>query len=182
MHNELVTSVVPPLRSTHRATSAEPLPTCHPLDCVYSDSDASYGIPPIHSPMSQEESTVIMQLLDIAVECDSYAAVALDIFSLRRKSEGKALNANNIMGALVASGNDTSPIKCEPCDRLFRRTFDLDRHERTVHKRKKHNRCALCNNKSFSRADALIRHTRRKHKTAPELDRNTLIQARPLRA
>ncbi|KAH8748473.1 hypothetical protein F5883DRAFT_653186 [Diaporthe sp. PMI_573] len=62
------------------------------------------------------------------------------------------------------------PRKCErinpstgkPCNTVFSRPYDLTRHEDTIHKAQKQKvRCDVCTEeKTFSRADALTRHSR----------------------
>ena len=55
-----------------------------------------------------------------------------------------------------------SPSTGKPCNTGFSRTYDLTRHEDSIHNRhKKKPRCNLCTEeKTFSRADALTRHYR----------------------
>ena len=69
------------------------------------------------------------------------------------------------------------PHKCErinpstgkPCNTVFSRTYDLTRHEDTIHNNRKQKvRCRLCTEeKTFSRNDALTRHMRVVH---PDVD------------
>ena len=69
------------------------------------------------------------------------------------------------------------PHKCErinpstgkPCNTVFSRSYDLTRHEDTIHNNRKQKvRCHLCTEeKTFSRNDALTRHMRVVH---PEVD------------
>ena len=71
----------------------------------------------------------------------------------------------------------SGPHKCErinpstgkPCNTVFSRTYDLTRHEDTIHNNRKQKvRCRLCTEeKTFSRNDALTRHMRVVH---PEVD------------
>jgi len=66
--------------------------------------------------------------------------------------------------------SQSGPHRCErinpstgnPCNRIFSRPYDLTRHEGTVHDpEKKKLLCEICiEEKSFSRADALVRHYR----------------------
>lgn len=69
--------------------------------------------------------------------------------------------------------NHAGPHKCtrpnpnsnKPCNTVFSRSYDLTRHEETVHNRSKVKiQCALCTvEKTFSRGDALSRHVRVMH-------------------
>ena len=80
--------------------------------------------------------------------------------------------ANNI-----SRNNQPGPHKCEklnpstgkPCNTIFSRSYDLTRHEETIHNsRKQKVRCHLCTEeKTFSRNDALTRHMRVVH---PDVD------------
>ena len=73
--------------------------------------------------------------------------------------------------------NQAGPHKCErinpstgkPCSTVFSRSYDLTRHEDTIHNaRKQKVRCHLCTEeKTFSRNDALTRHMRVVH---PDVD------------
>ena len=77
----------------------------------------------------------------------------------------------------VSRNNQPGPHKCEkinpstgkPCNTIFSRSYDLTRHEDTIHNNRKHKvRCHLCTDeKTFSRNDALTRHMRVVH---PEVD------------
>ena len=80
--------------------------------------------------------------------------------------------ANNI-----SRNNAPGPHKCErlnpqtgkPCNTNFSRSYDLTRHEETIHNNRKQKvRCHLCTEeKTFSRNDALTRHMRVVH---PDVD------------
>ena len=80
--------------------------------------------------------------------------------------------ANNI-----SRNNAPGPHKCEkinpqtgkPCNTAFSRSYDLTRHEDTIHNNRKQKvRCHLCTEeKTFSRNDALTRHMRVVH---PDVD------------
>ena len=73
----------------------------------------------------------------------------------------------------VSRNNAPGPHKCErlnpstgkPCNTIFSRSYDLTRHEDTIHNsRKQKVRCHLCTEeKTFSRNDALTRHMRVVH-------------------
>lgn len=73
----------------------------------------------------------------------------------------------------VSRNNQPGPHKCEkvnpqtgkPCNTNFSRSYDLTRHEETIHNNRKHKvRCHLCTEeKTFSRNDALTRHMRVVH-------------------
>lgn len=73
--------------------------------------------------------------------------------------------------------SQAGPHKCErinpstgkPCNSIFSRSYDLTRHEDTIHNaRKQKVRCHLCTEeKTFSRNDALTRHMRVVH---PDVD------------
>ena len=77
----------------------------------------------------------------------------------------------------VSRNNAPGPHKCEkmnpstgkPCNTIFSRSYDLTRHEDTIHNsRKQKVRCHLCTEeKTFSRNDALTRHMRVVH---PDVD------------
>ncbi|KAL8709405.1 MAG: hypothetical protein Q9220_005788 [cf. Caloplaca sp. 1 TL-2023] len=62
-----------------------------------------------------------------------------------------------------------NPSTGKPCNTVFSRSYDLTRHEDTIHSsRKQKVRCDLCKEeKTFSRSDALTRHMRVVH---PEVD------------
>jgi len=77
----------------------------------------------------------------------------------------------------VSRNNQPGPHKCEkinpstgkPCNTIFSRSYDLTRHEDTIHNNRKQKvRCHLCTEeKTFSRNDALTRHMRVVH---PDVD------------
>ena len=77
----------------------------------------------------------------------------------------------------VSRNNAPGPHKCErinpstnkPCNTVFSRSYDLTRHEDTIHNNRKLKvRCHLCTEeKTFSRNDALTRHMRVVH---PDVD------------
>lgn len=77
----------------------------------------------------------------------------------------------------VPRNNRPGPHKCErtnpstgkPCNTIFSRSYDLTRHEDTIHNNRKQKvRCHLCTEeKTFSRSDALTRHMRVVH---PDVD------------
>ena len=77
----------------------------------------------------------------------------------------------------VSRNNAPGPHKCEktnpstgkPCNTVFSRSYDLTRHEDTIHNNRKQKvRCHLCTEeKTFSRNDALTRHMRVVH---PDVD------------
>ena len=77
----------------------------------------------------------------------------------------------------VSRNNAPGPHKCEkinpqtgkPCNTAFSRSYDLTRHEDTIHNNRKQKvRCHLCTEeKTFSRNDALTRHMRVVH---PDVD------------
>lgn len=77
----------------------------------------------------------------------------------------------------VSRNNLPGPHKCEklnpstgkPCNTIFSRSYDLTRHEDTIHSNRKQKvRCHLCTEeKTFSRNDALTRHMRVVH---PDVD------------
>ena len=77
----------------------------------------------------------------------------------------------------VNRNNQAGPHKCErinpstnkPCNTIFSRSYDLTRHEDTIHNNRKQKvRCQLCTeDKTFSRNDALTRHMRVVH---PDVD------------
>ena len=62
-----------------------------------------------------------------------------------------------------------NPQTGKPCNTVFSRSYDLTRHEDTIHNNKKQKvRCHLCTEeKTFSRSDALTRHMRVVH---PDVD------------
>ena len=77
----------------------------------------------------------------------------------------------------VSRNNQPGPHKCEkinpstgkPCNTVFSRSYDLTRHEDTIHNNRKQKvRCHMCTEeKTFSRNDALTRHMRVVH---PDVD------------
>lgn len=79
--------------------------------------------------------------------------------------------------SLLNRNNQAGPHKCErinpstgkPCNTIFSRSYDLTRHEDTIHNNRKQKvRCQLCTeDKTFSRNDALTRHMRVVH---PDVD------------
>ena len=83
------------------------------------------------------------------------------------KPSGQAASSN------LSRNNAPGPHKCErinpttgkPCNTNFSRSYDLTRHEETIHANRKHKvRCQLCTEtKTFSRNDALTRHMRVVH-------------------
>ncbi len=85
-------------------------------------------------------------------------------------------SAGHPPGSSATAANRNSqagPHKCtrlnpntnKPCNTVFSRSYDLTRHEETVHNRSKVKiQCALCTvEKTFSRGDALSRHARVMH-------------------
>ncbi|MCJ1229952.1 hypothetical protein MMC12_006623 [Toensbergia leucococca] len=82
-------------------------------------------------------------------------------------------NSNGLIAAGMNRNNQAGPHKCErinpstgkPCNTIFSRSYDLTRHEDTIHNaRKQKVRCHLCTEeKTFSRNDALTRHMRVVH-------------------
>ena len=89
-----------------------------------------------------------------------------------RPQQNAQAAANN-----VSRNNAPGPHKCErinpstgkPCNTIFSRSYDLTRHEDTIHNNRKQKvRCHLCTEeKTFSRNDALTRHMRVVH---PDVD------------
>ena len=77
----------------------------------------------------------------------------------------------------ASRNNQPGPHKCDrvnpstgkPCNTVFSRSYDLTRHEDTIHNNRKQKvRCHLCTEeKTFSRNDALTRHMRVVH---PDVD------------
>ena len=57
------------------------------------------------------------------------------------------------------------PSTNKPCDTIFSRPYDLDRHKDTIHNdRKPIVKCPICREeRTFSRNDALVRHMRTVH-------------------
>ncbi|MCJ1260835.1 hypothetical protein MMC22_000699 [Lobaria immixta] len=95
-------------------------------------------------------------------------------------SSGSAASAPGSTTSVTATANRNSqagPHKCErvnpstnkPCNTVFSRSYDLTRHEDTIHNNRKQKvRCHLCTEeKTFSRNDALTRHMRVVH---PDVD------------
>lgn len=78
-----------------------------------------------------------------------------------------ATNRNNQAGPHRCT--QINPSTNKPCNTIFSRSYDLTRHEDTIHNNKKQKiRCHLCTEeKTFSRNDALTRHMRVIH---PEVD------------
>ena len=97
-------------------------------------------------------------------------------------SASPATPSSNMTDAQAAANNvnrnnQPGPHKCDkinpstgkPCNTIFSRSYDLTRHEDTIHNNRKHKvRCHLCTEeKTFSRNDALTRHMRVVH---PEVE------------
>lgn len=90
----------------------------------------------------------------------------------RHKREGHRNSAPE-EGGMTSRNSQAGPHKCErinpstgkPCNSIFSRPYDLTRHEDTIHNpRKQKLSCPFCvEEKLFSRADALSRHTRVVH-------------------
>lgn len=78
-------------------------------------------------------------------------------------SSSSAANRNNQAGPHKCTR--LNPNSNKPCNTVFSRSYDLTRHEETVHNRSKVKiQCALCTvEKTFSRGDALSRHARVMH-------------------
>lgn len=86
-------------------------------------------------------------------------------------------SATSASSSSVNRNNQAGPHKCErinpstgkPCNTIFSRSYDLTRHEDTIHNNRKQKvRCQLCTeDKTFSRNDALTRHMRVVH---PDVD------------
>jgi len=87
-------------------------------------------------------------------------------------------SAQNLQAAQnnASRNNAPGPHKCErvnpstgkPCNTVFSRSYDLTRHEDTIHNNRKQKvRCHMCVEKFFSRNDALTRHMRVVH---PDVD------------
>lgn len=84
---------------------------------------------------------------------------------------------SSINHASSSRNNSTGPFRCErinpgtgrPCNTIFSRSYDLTRHEETIHNNnKKKSKCQICTeDKTFSRHDALTRHMRVVH---PDVD------------
>ena len=97
-------------------------------------------------------------------------------------SSASAANASSA----INRNNQAGPHKCErvnpstgkPCNTVFSRSYDLTRHEDTIHNaRKQKVRCHLCTEeKTFSRNDALTRHMRVVH---PDVDFPGKTKRRP---
>lgn len=82
-------------------------------------------------------------------------------------------NGNGTSNNATNRNNQAGPHRCtrlnpntnKPCNTVFSRSYDLTRHDETVHNRSKVKiQCALCTvEKTFSRGDALSRHARVMH-------------------
>ena len=82
-------------------------------------------------------------------------------------SGSSATNRNNQAGPHKCER--TNPSTGKPCNTIFSRSYDLTRHEDTIHNNRKQKvRCQFCTeDKTFSRNDALTRHMRVVH---PDID------------
>lgn len=99
----------------------------------------------------------------------SYASTPTTPLSATHNTQAAANN--------ISRNNAPGPHKCEkvnpqtgkPCNTNFSRSYDLTRHEETIHNNRKQKvRCHLCTEeKTFSRNDALTRHMRVVH---PDVD------------
>jgi len=69
----------------------------------------------------------------------------------------------------------TNPTTGKPCNTKFSRTYDLTRHEDTIHNTARQKvRCEICNDgKTFSRFDALARHKKVCFITSPDTLRSS---------
>jgi len=69
----------------------------------------------------------------------------------------------------------TNPTTGKPCNTNFSRTYDLTRHEDTIHNTSRQKvRCEICNDgKTFSRFDALTRHKKICFITSPDTLRSS---------
>lgn len=94
----------------------------------------------------------------------------------RREAHRKSAPSGNSVSsaaAIACRNAQPGPHRCmrvnpstgKPCNTVFSRPYDLTRHEDTIHNSAKEKvRCEICNDeKTFSRADALVRHRRVKH-------------------
>lgn len=78
-------------------------------------------------------------------------------------NQSTSLSRNNLPGPHKC--DKINPSTGKPCNTIFSRSYDLTRHEDTIHNNRKHKvRCHLCTEeKTFSRNDALTRHMRVVH-------------------
>ena len=97
-----------------------------------------------------------------------YASTPTTPTSATNNAQAAANNAsrNNAVDHKCTKPN---PQTGKPCNTVFSRSYDLTRHDDTIHNNKKQKvRCHLCTEeKTFSRSDALTRHMRVVH---PDVD------------
>jgi len=159
----------------------------------YSDSSALASMPANdHSaPYIKEELdySPIQRPLDTSANTGTYTCTysgcgqrfttSTKLQKHRREAHRKSIPSGNSVSsaAAIASRNaQPGPHRCmrvnpstgKPCNTVFSRPYDLTRHEDTIHNSAKEKvRCEICNDeKTFSRADALVRHRRVKHNIA----------------
>lgn len=180
-----------PRFSYMQPTSYDSIPT-HPYYYTDSTSIAS-GLPMSDpsAPYIKEELDYhpIQRPLDTSANTGTYTCTysgcgqrfttSTKLQKHRREAHRKSAPSGNSVSsaAAIASRNaQPGPHRCmrvnpstgKPCNTVFSRPYDLTRHEDTIHNSAKEKvRCEICNDeKTFSRADALVRHRRVKHNIA----------------
>ena len=68
----------------------------------------------------------------------------------------------NINSHFTEDVSSIGDIKCDSCEKTFKRRESLERHIKSVHGEKKLFSCGLCT-KTFSRKDILVRHVKCVH-------------------
>ena len=161
---------------------------------IIAEADPSHRSPPSSQemPVSRPANTSASSGTYPCTTADCHARfdTATKLQKHRRESHSSSIHysstpttptsaAHNAQAAAnnVSRNNAPGPHKCEkinpqtgkPCNTAFSRSYDLTRHEDTIHNNRKQKvRCHLCTEeKTFSRNDALTRHMRVVH---PDVD------------
>ena len=96
-------------------------------------------------------------------ECDRKFDSQQALLVHRRTRHGDVFS-DNIKARGPHRCHRINPQTGKPCNTVFSRSYDLIRHEGTIHAPEKIMfTCDMCGSKQFSRHDALVRHKRVKH-------------------
>ena len=97
-------------------------------------------------------------------ECDRRFDSQQALLVHRRTRHGDIGHRDNIKARGPHRCHRINPQTGKPCNTVFSRSYDLIRHEGTIHAPEKIMfTCDMCGSKQFSRHDALVRHKRVKH-------------------
>lgn len=155
-------------QSVHSPPSSQEAPTSRPANTTASSGSYTCTIPDCHARF--DVATKLRKHRREAHRAPSqYASTPTTPTSATHNAQAAANN--------ISRNNAPGPHKCEkvnpqtgkPCNTAFSRSYDLTRHEDTIHNNRKQKvRCHLCTEeKTFSRNDALTRHMRVVH---PDVD------------